>query len=164
MRNLIRKILKEEFHNDEDMIHKGIDILISLLRKKYPFIVGWRPDGKDTYDKEWSIVIHLVVSASKAKEYYDMDYKTYYVNYPDSLEEEVFTGERDYAYPVSLFDYESVGFEPYENNREISSFAEEMYELIPEEYKAKEDRVYTYSNEPYIHIKDIRINSYYFVA
>ena len=25
------------------------------------------------------------------------------------------------------------------------------------EYKAKEDRVYKYSNEPYIHIKDIKI-------
>ena len=164
MRNLIRKILKEELHNDEDMLHKGIDILISLLRKKYPFIVGWRPNHDDMYTKEWSIVIHLVVSASMVKEYYDMDYKSYYINYPEALEEEVFTGERDYAYPVSLFDYESVGFEPYENNREISSFAEEMYELIPEEYKAKEDRVYKYSNEPYIHIKDIRIDSYYFVS
>ena len=164
MRNLIRKILKEELHNDEDMINKGIDILISLLRKKYPFIVGWRPNHDDMYTKEWSIVIHLVVSASMVKEYYDMDYKSYYINYPEALEEEVFTGERDYAYPVSLFDYESAGFEPYENNREISSFAEEMYELIPEEYKAKEDRVYKYSNEPYIHIKDIRIVSYYFVS
>lgn len=164
MKQLIRKILKEEIHNDEDMIHKGIDILISLLRKRYPFIVGWRPDDEDTRSREWYIFIHLVVSASKAKEYYDMDYKSYYINYPDSLETEVFTGERDYAYPVSLFDYESVGFEPYENAREISTFAEAMYELIPEEYKAKEERVYTYSNEPYINIKDIRINSYYFVA
>ena len=47
MRNLIKKILKEESHNDYDMIRKGIDILISLLKKTYPFIVGWKPDNED---------------------------------------------------------------------------------------------------------------------
>lgn len=164
MKHLIRKILKEELHNDEGMVLKGLDILISLLRKKYPFIVGWRHNDEDIDSNEWYVIINLVVSASKAKEYYDMDYKSYYINYPEVLEEEVFTGERDYAYPVSLFDYESVGFEPYQNSREIRLFAEEMYELIPEEYKFKEERISTFSDIPYITTKEVRLNSYYFVA
>ena len=164
MKQLIRKILKEEAHNDYDMVRKGIDILISLLRKKYPFIVGWKPDEEDINGSEWYINISLVVSASKAKEYYNMEYKTYYMDYPNALEEDVFNRENNYAYPVSLFQYENYDFDAYDNNREIKSFAEEMYELIPEEYKLKEKRLSSVLNSEYINIKDVKLNSYYFVA
>jgi hypothetical protein len=162
MRNLIKKILKEESHNDYDMIRKGIDILISLLKKTYPFIVGWKPDNEDINSSEWWINIHLVVSASKAKEYYNMEYKDFYVRYPDALEE-AFNTNRDYAYPVSLFDYESYDFDAYQNSREIRTLADDMYELIPEEYKFQEERISSFSNQTYISNKDIRINSYMFV-
>ena len=164
MKQLIRKILKEELHNDEDMVRKGIDILISLLRKKYPFIVGWKPSDEDIDSREWYINIDLVISASKSKEYYNMDYKRYYYDYPEVLEQDVFNSNNDYAYPVSLFDYESHNFNAWENNREIRSFAEEMYELIPEEYKLKEKRLSSVLNSEYINIKDVKLNSYYFVA
>jgi hypothetical protein len=87
MRNLIKKILKEEVHKDYDMVRKGIDILISLLKKTYPFIVGWKSDKEDINSSEWWIDIHLVISASKAKEYYNMEYKDFYIHYPDELEE-----------------------------------------------------------------------------
>jgi hypothetical protein len=162
MINLIRKILKEELHNDYDMVRKGIDILISLLKKTYPFIVGWKPDNEDINSSEWWINIHLVISTSKAKEYYNMEYKDFYIRYPDELEE-VFNTNRDYAYPVSLFDYESYRFDAYENNREIKTFAEDMYELIPEEYKFQEERTSSILNHTLINNKDIRINSYIFV-
>jgi len=162
MRNLIKKILKEELHNDYDMVRKGIDILISLLKKTYPFIVGWKSDKEDINSSEWWINIHLVVSASKAKEYYNMEYKNFYINYPDELEE-IFNSDKDYAYPVSLFDYESYHFDAYQNNREIKTFADDMYELIPEEYKFQEERTSSILNHTYIINKDIRIDSYMFV-
>jgi len=164
MRNLIKKILKEEVHNDYDMARKGIDILISLLKKKYPFIVGWKPSDEDIDSREWYINIDLVISASKAKEYYNMDYKRYYYDYPEGLEQDVFNSNNDYAYPVSLFDYESHDFNAWENNREIRSFTEEMYELIPEEYKLKEERLSSILKSEYINIKDVKLNSYFFVA
>jgi hypothetical protein len=163
MRNLIKKILKEEVHNDYDMVRKGIDILISLLTKNYPFIVGWRPSDEDIDGSTWYINIDLVISASKAKEYYNMDYKRYYYDYPEVLEQEIFNSNNDYAYPVSLFDYESHDFKPYEQNGEIKEFAEQMYELIPEEYKLKEERISSFSNTEYINIKEVKLNAYFFV-
>jgi hypothetical protein len=162
MRNLIKKILKEEAHNDYDMVRKGIDILISLLKKTYPFIVGWKPDNEDINSSEWWININLIISASKAKEYYNMEYKNFYINYPEALEE-VFNSDNDYAYPVSLFDYESYDFDAYQNSREIRTLADDMYELIPEEYKFQEERTSSFSNQTYISNKDIRINSCMFV-
>ena len=164
MRNLIKKILKEEVHNDYDMVRKGIDILISLLTKNYPFIVGWKPCDEDINSREWYIDIDLVISASKAKEYYNMDYKRYYYDYPEVLEQDVFNTNNDYAYPVSLFDYESHDFKVWEQNKEIKEFAEQMYELIPEDYKLKEERLSSILNSEYINIKDVKLNSYYFVA
>lgn len=164
MRNLIKKILKEEVHNDYDMVRKGIDILISLLTKNYPFIVGWKPCDEDINSREWYIYIDLVISASKAKEYYNMDYKRYYYDYPEVLEQDVFNTNNDYAYPVSLFDYESHDFKVWEQNKEIKEFAEQMYELIPEDYKLKEERLSSILNSEYINIKDVKLNSYFFVA
>ena len=86
------------------------------------------------------------------------------MDYPNALEEYVFNRENNYAYPVSLFQYENYDFDAYDNNREIKSFAEEMYELIPEEYKLKEKRLSSVLNSEYINIKDVKLNSYYFVA
>ena len=40
MKELIRNILKEETENI-DKISKGIDIAVKMLKKYYPFIVGW---------------------------------------------------------------------------------------------------------------------------
>jgi hypothetical protein len=91
-----------------------------------------------------------------------MEYKDFYVRYPDALEE-AFNTNRDYAYPVSLFDYESYDFDAYQNSREIRTLADDMYELIPEEYKFQEERISSFSNQTYISNKDIRINSYIFV-
>ena len=145
------------------MVRKGIDILISLLTKNYPFIVGWKPSDEDIDGSEWYININLVISASKAKEYYNMDYKSYYYDYPEVLDEEVFNSNNDYAYPVSLFDYKSHDFNVWENNREIKSLAEEMYELIPEEYKLKEERISSFLNTEYINIKEVKLNLYFFV-
>lgn len=164
MRNLIKKILKEEVHNDYDMVRKGIDILISLLTKNYPFIVGWKPFDEDINSREWFIDIDLVISASKAKDYYNMEYKNYYIDYPNALEEDVFSHKNDYAYPVSLFDYELHNFNAWENNKEIRTFADEMYELIPEEYKLKEKILSSVLNSEYINIKDVKLNYYHFVA
>ena len=163
MRNLIKKILKEEIHNDYDMVRKGIDILISLLTKNYPFIVGWKPSDEDLDGSEWYININLVISASKAKEYYNMEYKDFYMDYPNALEEDVFSHKNDYAYPVSLFQHENYDFNAYDDNKKIRVFADEMYELIPEEYKFKEERVSSLSKTTYINIKDVRLNLYFFV-
>ena len=40
MRNLIRHILKEETDNSKNF-EKGIDLAIKIIKKTYPFIVGW---------------------------------------------------------------------------------------------------------------------------
>ena len=80
------------------------------------------------------------------------------------LEQDVFNTNNDYAYPVSLFDYESHDFKVWEQNKEIKEFAEQMYELIPEDYKLKEERLSSILNSEYINIKDVKLNSYFFVA
>ncbi len=160
MRNLIRKILKEEVENNYDLVDKGIDMVISILNKKYPFIVGWELSGE--YDEsKYFIYIDLKVDVNKVKEYYNLPFKYFYEKYPDAIETAIATKEK-FAYPTSILDIESIDLDPWTESKSITSFAEEMYELVPDEYKMKEERENIFGKID-VHNKEINMSYYIFV-
>lgn len=132
MKDLIRKILKEETE-DYQMVSKGIDVVVSLVNKQYPFIVGWEKDG-DWDESNYFIYINLVVDYRLAKEYYNLPFKFYYERYPSMIDELINKKEK-FAYPTSLLDYEGTSEESYQNFKKITQSFEDNYELIPDEYK-----------------------------
>ena len=84
-RNLIRHILKEETE-DSDINTKGIDIAIKLIKKSYPYIVGWQLNQDDKF----TIYINIICDIEKLKEFYDSDLKVFYLEYEDELHKEEF--------------------------------------------------------------------------
>ena len=81
MKQLIKKILKEETE-DYQMVTKGIDVVVSILNKQYPFIVGWEKNG-DWEESTYYLYIDLVVDYKKVMEVYGLPLKPYYINYPN---------------------------------------------------------------------------------
>ena len=132
MKRLIRKILKEETE-DYRMVTKGIDVVVSILNKQYPFIVGWEKNG-DWEESTYYLYVDLVVDYKKVMEFYGLPLKSFYINYPDAIGELISKGEA-FAYPTSLLDFEQTGKDPYLESKEIKNTLEESYELIPIEYK-----------------------------
>ncbi len=160
MRQLIRKILKEEVENDYDMIDKGIDIVVNVVNKTYPFIVGWERDGE--YDEsKYYLYIDLKVNVNKVKEYYDLPFKDYYLKYPHAIDEQIEQKE-NFAYPFSLLDFSLLDEDPYIETKKIRTLFQEMYELIPDEYKMKEERFDVWGDIN-VYEKEININYYMFV-
>lgn len=132
MKQLIRKILKEET-KDYSLVEKGIDVVVSMLNKNYPFVVGWKKNG-NWEESTYYIYIDLVVDYKKAKEYYNLPLKPFYLKYPDAIEELIQKGD-GYAYATSLLDYDQTGEDPYLESKKIKTTLEDAYELIPIEYK-----------------------------
>lgn len=69
MKKIIRKILKEEISFDETT--KGINLSVKMLKKEYPFIVGW--EYSDLPDR-WNYVIYIIleIDYKKTLEYYGL--------------------------------------------------------------------------------------------
>jgi|694.fasta_scaffold71139_3 hypothetical protein len=160
MKQLIRRILKEEVENDYNMIDKGIDIVVKVVNKTFPFIVGWEKNG-DYDESKYYLYIDLKVNVDKVKEYYDLPFKDYYLKYPDVIDEQIERKE-SFAYPFSLLDFSLLDDDPYIESKKIKTLFEEMYELIPNEYKMKEERQDIFGKIN-VHEKDININYYMFV-
>jgi hypothetical protein len=133
MKKLIRKILKEETE-DNQMVKKGIDVLFSLVKKEYPFIVGWEKDG-DWDESQYFLYVNMVVDYRKTKEYYNLPLKSYYKKYPNMLDE-VINKKEEFPYPTSLLDFKGLSDEAYENYKKIKQSVDDNYELIPDDYKA----------------------------
>jgi len=70
MKKIIRKILKEEISFDETT--KGINLSVKMLKKEYPFIVGW--EYSDLPDR-WNYVIYIIleIDYKKTLEYYGLE-------------------------------------------------------------------------------------------
>jgi hypothetical protein len=160
MKELIRRILKEEVENDYNMIDKGIDIVVNLVNKTYPFIVGWELDD-DYGDSRFFIYIHLKVNVDKVKEYYNLPFKDYYLKYPDVIDEQIEKKET-FAYPFSLLDFSLLDEDPYIETKKIRTLFQEMYELIPDEYKMKEERFDVWGDTN-VYEKEINVSDYIFV-
>ena len=130
MRNLIRHILKEET-DDSKTLEKGIDLVIKILKKSYPFIIGWElsNDGKFTID------INIICDIEKLKEFYNSDLNPYHKRYQNELFNE------DYPYAVSILNIknEMTSDEMFEDYKKIKQELNDIYEMLPEHLTAKDE-------------------------
>lgn len=156
MKQLIKKILKEETEDDSVRVSKGINALVSLVKNTFPFIVGWVWAKEDWDEGMFGIYIHLVIDQKKVKEIYGLNYRSWY-NGKHSVLQKAINDKSTYAYPISLLNYESEGIDAYEENRAITDLVNDTYEIIPDEYKVIINRP-TYSAP-----KTLKIDSYIFV-
>jgi hypothetical protein len=159
MKQLIKKILKEETE-DYQMVSKGIDVVISLVNKTYPFIVGW--ERANNWDStKYFFYVNLIVDHKKVKEYYNLPFRDYYEKYPEELEN-LIKNKTTLAYPTSILDY-GLNDDQYDISKKIKETVEDSYELIPNEYKMM------YQAEGYLgetgryYPKEINISYYVFV-
>ena len=132
MKELIKHILNEEVSKQQ--IDKGIDIVVSGLKKEFPFVVGWKlHDNYDEYTT--SIYIDLVVEYEKVKEFYGLE--------PNMIYDIEYIKNKQVAYLLSPFEYEGK-FDPYIESQKLGEYVFEMYEYIPDELKLEES--YTYGS------------------
>jgi hypothetical protein len=128
MKQLIRKILKEETSTSDNDFKMMMRAVISVLKKSYPFIVGWELED----EKKYNIYISLEVDFNKMTEFYGVEQKWKLYDFvSDAIEK-----KEKYAYPFSLTNYEDVFEEkPYEEYGRILEKFREIYENMPDEYK-----------------------------
>lgn len=153
MRLLIRHILKEETTPDE--VRKGIDIAVKILKKEYPFVVGWDySDSPETYT--YKVYINLEIDFSKAMEFYNLKPHSRYGKFiKDSIEE-----RETFPYPFSMMNYEEVGFDTDEVFNLQSELSEFYKDMIPNQLKMKKGEKGIFNqNDP----KELAVYNYIFV-
>lgn len=139
MKNLITKILKEETEN-MDNINKGINIVVKMLKKYYPYIVGWKFD-QNIMSYNYTFYINLILDREKVMEYYGLESKY------------DFDEDEKYPIPLSTLNYEDKT-NPWDLNYEINSLISEIYYDLPDQIKVKNDKGM---------VKSVRVDSYYFM-
>lgn len=147
-RDLIKHILNEEVN--EQLIFKGINILVNSLKQEYPFILGW--ELQDTLDEYKStIYINLIVSYDDVKEFYGLEPR---------YEKFMYIGKH-LATPMSPFRarYDNEGIE---EASKMNDYIEDMYNYIPNEMKMQTS--FDDPNNYYKgHYKVVKIDNYIFV-
>ncbi len=126
MRELIKQILKEETSSDE--IKKGIDIAVKILKKNYPFIVGWK--YSDSPDKwKYSVYIDLEIDYQKTLEYYGLEPHPKFHN----LIKMYIENREKIPFPFSLTNYEYLdNFDDMEEYSRLQEDIKETYQdMIP---------------------------------
>ena len=129
MKDLIRHILKEETDNSKNF-EKGIDLAIKIIKKTYPFIVGWEFGKNGTF----SIDINIICDIEKLKEFYNSDLNPYHKRYQNELSNE------DYPYPVSILKIRDkmTNDEMFEDYKKLKQELNDFYEMLPEHLTAKD--------------------------
>lgn len=128
MKQLIKKILKEETSTSDNDFKMMMKAVISVLKKSYPFIVGWELEDERNYN----IYITLGVDFNKMTKFYGVEQKWKSYDFVSNAIEK----KEKYAYPFSLTNYEDVFEEkPYEEYQRIVEKLKEIYENMPDEYK-----------------------------
>jgi hypothetical protein len=124
MKDLIRRIIKEQTENPEK---KGIDLAIKMLKKSYPYIIGWK------YNEEYSqkvtyINIDIICDIEKTKEFYNSDLKWYYKKKPEEIKGD------DYAYPFTILEIgeKMTRDEKFQEYRKFQQKLNDIYEMLPE--------------------------------
>jgi len=159
MKDLIRHILKEETE-DYKLVEKGIDVCISVANKTYPFIVGW--ERANNWDStKYFFYVNLIVDYRKAKEYYNLPFRLYYERYPDEIDN-LIKNKTEYAYPTSLLDYE-LSDDQYLESKKIKETVQDVYELIPDEYKMMYEAESYFGESPKLYPKELNISFFMFV-
>jgi len=130
MRNLIRHILKEET-DDSKTLEKGIDLVIKIIKKTYPFIIGWELGN----DGKFSIDINIICDIEKLKEFYNSDLNPYHKRYKNELSNE------DYPYAVSILKIRDkmTNDEMFEDYKKLKQELNDIYEMLPEHLTAKDE-------------------------
>jgi len=130
MKDLIRHILKEET-DDSKTLEKGIDLVIKILKKSYPYILGWELGN----DGNFSIDINIICDIEKLKEFYNSDLSDYHKRYKNELSNE------DYPYAVSILNIknEMTSDEMFEDYKKIKQELNDIYEMLPEHLTAKDE-------------------------
>ena len=125
MKDLIRHILKEETKDNEK---KGIDLAIKILKKSYPYIVGWKYN-EEQVESAVSIYIDIICDIEKTKEFFNSDLKEYYKRYKEDIKKDTF------PYPFSLLKIsnEMDDDEKFEHYREFRKEFNDLYSMLPEE-------------------------------
>lgn len=152
-RDLIRHILKEETTPDE--VRKGIDIAVKILKKEYPFVVGWDySDPPETYT--YKVYINLEIDFSKAMEFYNLKPHPSYGKFIKAGIE----NRETYPYPFSMMNYEEVGFDTDEVFNLQSELSEFYKDMIPDKLKMKRGEKGAFNqNDP----KELAVDNYIFV-
>ena len=152
MREIIRKILKEETSSDE--IKKGIDIAVKVLKKSYPFVVGW--EYANSPDKwVYKIYINLEIDYKMALEYYGLKPHPRYGKFiSDAIKH-----REKLPYPYSIMNYEEENFDDTEYTN-LQNDLEDIYnEMIPNKLKMKQSKAVFNQNDP----KNLSVDNYIFV-
>jgi len=84
MKELIRHILKEETEGS-DPNTKGIDLAIKLLKKSYPYIIGWEINDERTY----TIYLNIICNIETLKEFYNRDLKNCYLRHKEDIYKDI---------------------------------------------------------------------------
>lgn len=122
-RDLIRHILKEETE-DSDINSKGIDIAVKLLKKSYPYVIGWQLNREDNF----TIYIDIICDIEKLKEFYNSDLKTYYL----INEDELYNEKLSYAPSALKISETMVSDQKHGEYIEMKQELNEMYQMLPD--------------------------------
>jgi len=130
MKDLIRQILKEET-DDSETLNKGINLAIKILKKSYPFIIGWELGIYGNF----SIDINIICDIEKLKEFYNSDLSDYHKRNKNELSNE------DYPYAVSILNIrnEMTSDEMFEDYKKLKQELNDIYEMLPEHLTAKDE-------------------------
>ena len=122
-RYLIRHILKEETE-DSDINSKGIDIAVKLLKKSYPYVIGWQLNREDNF----TIYIDIICDIEKLKEFYNSDLKTYYL----INEDELYNEKLSYAFSALKISETMVSDQKHGEYIEMKQELNEIYQMLPD--------------------------------
>lgn len=144
---LIKRILKEETQLKNNY-KKGIDLAVKMLKKTYPFIVGWEL-ADDIERWQYKVYLTLKVDYSKSLKYYGLEPHPRFHKFLDSY----ITNQEKVSFPYSLMDYEVSNFDNSQY-MEISSTLTDIYEMLPKSVQITRD-----NGEP----KELVVDNYIYV-
>ena len=128
MRNLIRHILKEEEYRQT--AKKGLDIAMKILKRDYPFIIGWDfvNEGRFTID------LFVVCDLKEVQKFYNSKLKPYYVEKIDRVKKE------DYPYAVSVLEKseEMTNDEKFQDFMDFKNQLNDIYDMLPKDMVIKD--------------------------
>jgi len=132
-----------------DKQRKGFDIIIKIINKKYPFVVGW--DEHDDWDKyHYILYIDLVVDLTKYMEYFNSEL------WGGTILNEPYTTLTEPIASIDEFD------KVREIQESIKDYMGRIYNILPEEYVVKYDQSFNYPDD----VKSLRtlsIGSFRFI-
>jgi hypothetical protein len=126
MKDLIRRVIKEEIENSKNE-KKGIDLAIKMLKKSYPYVIGWKYTEEHS-ERATYINIDIICDIEKTKEFYNSDLKWYYKKNAEEIKGD------DYAYPFTILEIgeKMTGDEKFQEYRKFKKELNDIYEMLPE--------------------------------